>query len=50
LPYHLQIQKRKDVLKDAKLLVNHGFKCPSDIADMCDDDGLIKYKEVKSEK
>ena len=45
LPYHLQIQKRRDVLKDAKLLVKHGFKCPSDIADMCDDDGLIKYKE-----
>ena len=44
LPYHLQIQKRRDVLKDAKLLVKHGFKCPSDIADMCDDDGLIKYK------
>ena len=28
LPYHLQIQKRRDVLKDAKLLVKHGFKCP----------------------
>ena len=40
-----QIQKRRDVLKDAKLLVKNGFKCPSDIADMCDDDGLIKYKE-----
>ena len=45
LPYYLQIQKRRDVLKDAKLLVKHGFKCPADIADMCDDDGLIKYKD-----
>ena len=45
LPYYLQVQKRKDVLEDAKLLAKHNFKCPSDIADMCDDDGLIKYKE-----